>query len=195
MHSPKLNDLMQEYMGEAVKARLKACGKEVKIFPMAKIVHPEHVSIGEHTRLCDYSFIHPEGGEVTIGKYCDFEPYSLIWGAGKMRIGNFVNFGPGMKIMGNMYDYRQGDIMVGTVEQTHAGIIADELIIEDHVYFGADVTVLGNVHYIGEGAIIGAQSLVNCDLEPWGVYVGTPARKIGERPRTAIDKVKEYGFE
>lgn len=194
MYTPTPNDNMNEFMGTNVIPKLKSCGKDVKIYPTSKVVRPDCVSIDDNTRLCDYVFIHPEGGQISIGKYCDFEPYSLIWGAGDMKIGNFVNFGPGMKIMGNLYDYRSGDIMVGTVEQTHAGIIADELVIEDHVYFGADVTVLGNVHKIGEGAIIGAQSLVNCDIEPWGVYVGSPVRKIGERPRTALDKVKEYGL-
>jgi len=194
MYTPMVNDSMDKYMGQGVTKLLKKCGEDVKVFPMAKIVRPDCIEIGDHTRLCDYAFIHPEGGTVQIGRYCDFEPYSLIWGAGKMIIGDFVNFGPGMKIMGNLYDYRQGDIMVGTVEQTHAGIIAPEMIIDNHVYFGADVTVLGSVHHIGEGAIIGAKALVNKDIEPWGVYVGCPARKIGERPRGALDKVKIYGL-
>ena len=96
--------------------------------------------------------------------------------------------------MGNSYEYRDGDIAVGTVGQTHSSIINGDLVIEDHVYFGADVTVLAGVHKIGEGAFVGAQALVTHDLEPWGVYVGSPARKIGERPRCAKDKVKEYGL-
>ena len=54
--------------------------------------------------------------------------------------------------------------------------------------------MLAGVHKIGEGAFVGAQALVTHDLEPWGVYVGSPARKIGERPRCAKDKVKEYGL-
>ena len=194
MYQPRENDTMQEFMGANVIKKLRHAGEEVKIYPTAKIVHPENVSLGDHTRLCDFVFIHPEFGEIEIGRYCDFEPYSLIWGAGKLKVGDFVNFGPGMKIMGNMYDYREGDISVGTVEQTHKGIIHGDLVIEDHVYFGTDVTVLANVHRIGEGAFVGAQTLVNCDLDPWGVYVGSPARKIGERPRGAVDKVKEYGL-
>lgn len=195
MYMPKQNDNMSEFMGMNVISKLKEVGEGVKIYPGAKIVRPDAVSIGEYTRLCDFAFIHPEGGQISIGRYCDFEPYSLIWGAGDMVIGDFVNFGPGMKIMGNMYDYREGDISVGTVEQTHKGIIAPKMVIEDHVYFGADVTVLASVHRIGEGAFIGAQTLVNRDLEPWGIYVGSPARKIGERPRGALNKVIEYGLQ
>lgn len=195
MYTPKKDDEMKKFMGEEVKELLKECGEGVKVFPTAKIVSPQRVKVGDHTRFCDYCFIHPEQGEVEIGRYCDFEPYALIWGSGKLKIGDFVNFGPGMKIMGNMYDYRDGDISVGTVEETHKGIIEGDLVIEDHVYFGSDVTVLANVHKIGEGAFIGAQALVNCDLEPWGIYVGSPARKIGERPKGALEKVKEYGLE
>lgn len=194
MYMPREHDNMREFMGQEVVSKLKKKGVGVKIYPCAKICSPERVEIGDHTRLCDYALIHPEQGQITIGRYCDFEPYSLIWGAGRMIIGDFVNFGPGMKIMGNSYEYRDGNIAVGTVEQTHGSIINGDLVIEDHVYFGADVTVLAGVHKIGEGAFIGAQALVTHDLEPWGVYVGSPARKIGERPRCAKDKVKEYGL-
>ena len=194
MYMPREHDNMREFMGQEVVSKLKKKGVGVKIYPCAKICSPERVEIGDHTRLCDYALIHPEQGQITIGRYCDFEPYSLIWGAGRMIIGEFVNFGPGMKIMGNSYEYRDGNIAVGTVEQTHGSIINGDLVIEDHVYFGADVTVLAGVHKIGEGAFIGAQALVTHDLEPWGVYVGSPARKIGERPRCAKDKVKEYGL-
>ena len=194
MYMPREHDNMREFMGQEVVSKLKKKGVGVKIYPCAKICSPERVEIGDHTRLCDYALIHPEQGQITIGRYCDFEPYSLIWGAGRLIIGDFVNFGPGMKIMGNSYEYRDGDIAVGTVEQTHSSIINGDLVIEDHVCFGADVTVLAGVHKIGEGAFVGAQALVTHDLEPWGVYVGSPARKIGERPRCAKDKVKEYGL-
>lgn len=194
MYTPKLNDSMSEFMGQEVVSKLKYSGEGVKVYPCGKICSPSHVSIGDHTRLCDFVLIHPEQGEITIGRYCDFEPFSLIWGAGRMVIGDFVNFGPGTKIMGNAYEYRDGDISVGTVEQTHKGIIEGDLTIGDHVYFGADVTVLAGVHVIGEGAFIGAQALVTHDLEPWGVYVGSPAKKIGERPRGAKQKVIEYGL-
>jgi galactoside O-acetyltransferase len=39
---------------------------------------------------------------------------------------------------------------------------------------------------VGEGAIAGAQSLVHKNVEPWSIVVGSPARKIGERPRLRL---------
>ena len=36
---------------------------------------------------------------------------------------------------------------------------------------------------IGEGALVGANAFVNKDLEPWGIYVGAPCKKVGERKK------------
>lgn len=49
--------------------------------------------------------------------------------------------------------------------------------IMDNVFIGMNTTILYGVR-IGENCIIGANSLINKDLEPNGVYVGIPARKI-----------------
>jgi acetyltransferase-like isoleucine patch superfamily enzyme len=53
-------------------------------------------------------------------------------------------------------------------------------VIGDHAWLGARVTVLDGVK-IGRHAIIGAHSLVTCDVPDWGVAVGTPARVIRVR--------------
>ena len=34
---------------------------------------------------------------------------------------------------------------------------------------------------IGDGAVVGARSLVTSDIEPYAIYAGTPAKKIGSR--------------
>jgi galactoside O-acetyltransferase len=52
--------------------------------------------------------------------------------------------------------------------------------VGNDVYIGAKSVIMPVT--IGEGAVIGAGSFVNKDCEPWG-NVGSPAKKIGERPR------------
>jgi len=53
------------------------------------------------------------------------------------------------------------------------------IVIDDNVWIGARVIVLGGVT-IGEGSCIGAGSVVNADIPPRSLAVGVPARVIRE---------------
>ena len=49
---------------------------------------------------------------------------------------------------------------------------------------------------LGEGAILGANSLAVKDLEPWTIYVGSPAKPVKKRDKEIILKhAKELGYE
>jgi len=54
---------------------------------------------------------------------------------------------------------------------------AKSVIIEDNVWIGELVSILPGVT-IGQGAVIGAMSVVNKDIPPYCVAVGVPARVI-----------------
>ena len=60
--------------------------------------------------------------------------------------------------------------------------IAPETIVEigNDVWIGDNVTILGNVK-IGDGAVIGANSLITKDIEPYSINVGSPTKIIGFR--------------
>lgn len=55
----------------------------------------------------------------------------------------------------------------------------EDIYIEDEVWIGANVTILPGIT-IGKSAIIGAGSVVTKDVDSYGVYVGVPAKKIGD---------------
>lgn len=60
------------------------------------------------------------------------------------------------------------------------GEIAKPIIIEDDVWIGRGCVVLGGVR-IGRGAVIGANSVVTRDVQPYAVVVGAPARQMKSR--------------
>ena len=43
---------------------------------------------------------------------------------------------------------------------------------------------------LGEGSVVGAGSVITKDTKPWTVYVGSPAKEVGERDKS---KIIEYG--
>lgn len=52
-----------------------------------------------------------------------------------------------------------------------------DIIVEDEVWIGANVTILPNIK-IGRCSVIGAGSVVISDVESFSVYAGIPAKKI-----------------
>ena len=63
-----------------------------------------------------------------------------------------------------------------------------DTVVGNDVWIGQNVTILPGVH-IGDGAIIGANSLVSKDVPPYCIVGGNPCREI--RPRFD-KKLTEY---
>lgn len=68
-----------------------------------------------------------------------------------------------------------------------AGYVKTDLLYRPKLDFGHDVwvgewaVILPSVNSIGNGAIIGAGSIVTKNVEPYSIVAGNPARKIGMR--------------
>lgn len=170
-----------EFMGENVKASLKKVGADVTIMPLAKICRPQVVELDDDCRVCDFVFIW--GGQgVKIGKNCDVQPHVTVWGGGALEVGDRVSIGLGSVLLTAVYSHAAGLKMVDGLAEGEASALYGKLTIGTDVYIGASCTLMPDIT-IGEGAILGAASFVNRDCEPWGIYVGSPAKKIGMRPR------------
>jgi len=61
-----------------------------------------------------------------------------------------------------------------------------------HSIIGAGSVILPNI-IVNDGATVGALSLVNKDLDEWGLYVGVPVKKIKIRDKRKIIEL-EYQF-
>lgn len=105
------------------------------------------------------------GNDVAIG------PHALLWTTGaKLTIKDKVIIGPRLSII-------TGDHKIDIIGKYMADITADEKDEKDE---GANVTILKGVT-IAEGCVIGGGAVVTKSTEPYGIYVGVPARHIRER--------------
>jgi dTDP-4-amino-4,6-dideoxy-D-glucose acyltransferase len=170
-----------ELMGDNVRDKLRSCGVGVRIYPLAKIAFPHVVDLADYCKIRDFAFIFAGMG-VKIGQYTDIQPQTVIWGGGEAIIGDRVSVGTGTVLLTAVYSHAIGLKMVDGLPEGSTKALYGKLVIQDDAYIGARCTLMPNI-VIGEGAVIGAASFVNKDVEPWGIYVGSPAKKIGERKK------------
>lgn len=116
-----------------------------------------------------------------IGKYCSFGPNILCVG-GKHPTKEFVSIHPAFYQKNNPTKlfYLKDESCIFeecTYTDKEKGYFYE---IGNDVWVGANVTIAQGVS-IGDGAVVGANSLVLKSLEPYGIYAGIPAKKIGER--------------
>jgi maltose O-acetyltransferase len=112
------------------------------------------------------------GGLIEIGERV-FINYGVSISAHKLvKIGNRCQIGNYSLLMDN--DFHQ-------ISNKQVPGESKTIILEDDVWLGARVIVLKGVT-IGQGAVIGAGSVVTRDIPPRSVAIGAPARVIKTLP-------------
>lgn len=122
-------------------------------------------------------FIHPE--EVLLGDNVYIAPNFHI-SARNLSIGNNVLIGPNLLLECDDHNFK---IIGKTIWSTMSDRVLGFVTIEDDVWIGGNVTILKNV-IIGEGAVIGASSLVTKSMPPYTICFGSPCRPVKVRFNT-----------
>jgi acetyltransferase-like isoleucine patch superfamily enzyme len=130
------------------------------------------ISIGMNVFLGAFSVCSSKGSDVSIGDYCSIGSHSRIVSMdGRVAVGQYVLIGAYCYIGGG--NHSAGDLATPIVRQefdSRGGVT-----IGDNVWIGGHVVVLDGVT-IGEGAIIGAFSLVTRDIPANSIAYGLPAK-------------------
>jgi acetyltransferase-like isoleucine patch superfamily enzyme len=174
-------------MGEEVKGKLRKCGREIKIYPTAKLVKPEVISIGDYSMIDDFTFLYGGKG-IKIGRYVHIASFVSIIGGGKLVVGDYANVAHGSRILTGTDSYHGGKRMSTALPPEQRNVIIGKVEIGKDAFIGTNVVIHPNVT-IGEGAIIGSNSLVLKDIEPWSINFGSPCQKTGERPRVVVPDI------
>ena len=121
-----------------------------------------------------------------IGKNCHFNGMS-VRGKGSVKIGDNFHSGEECIILTSNHNYDGGNAI--PYDET---TIDKDVIIEDNVWIGTRVIILGGVT-LGEGCIIQAGSVVVKDVESCAIYGGAPANFIKKRNIEHYNELKKQG--
>ena len=112
------------------------------------------------------------------------------WNGDRLIIGKFCQIASGVEFVMNGANHQMNAVTTFpfyTLEGWNMTppSIADlplkgDTIIGNDVWIGQNAVILPGVN-IGDGAIIGANSVVGCDVEPYSVIIGNPARVLRKR--------------
>ena len=177
-----------EFMGLNIRKRVKFLGEGVRVYPLCKMINAQNAELHDYCRLFDYTYI-DAGKTLKIGKYATVTWHCLIEGNGVAILGNRVFLGPGTKILTSTYKLN-GYYGTELLPEGCQAIEYGDILIEDDAYLGAGCTVFpGSV--IREGAVVGANSFVKGELEPWIIYAGSPCRPVGVREKPTPERARK----
>jgi len=162
----------------------KKIGKDVFIHKTAIIKHPlltqlkDHIAIDNGVTICT---------KLNVGNYVHIAPYVCSIGGkySELILDDFSFIAAGTKIVAGSEDYTGKGLIGPTIPEQYREIVYSNITFEKFSGCGVNCSIMPNVT-LAEGSILGANSLLTKNTEPWTIYVGNPARPIKKRDSQII---------
>jgi acetyltransferase-like isoleucine patch superfamily enzyme len=178
---------------ELKQFKFRSIGKNVFIKKNVGMFFIENISIGSNVRIDDNVIIvaSKKNSPVRIGNYIHIASNCYLAGSDGIDMMDFTTLAPGVLIFSGSDDYSGKKLTNPMVGNPYVGGKSGKVTLCKHVIIGAGSVVLPDVT-IKQGSSVGALSLVNKDLNPWGVYSGIPAKKIKSRYKDVLKLEKKF---
>lgn len=169
------------------------CAKSAVIYKQSSIVNNlgdvAAINVGEHSHIKGELLTFGHGGRITIGDYCFVGEYTRVWSAKDIVIGDRVLISHCVNIFDNATHplsgrarHEQFKSIITLGHPKSIDLNEQPVRIGNDAWIGCMAIILGGVN-IGEGAVIGAGSVVTKDVAPYTIVAGNPARLVREIPQ------------
>ncbi|MBN4076893.1 acyltransferase [Mariprofundus ferrooxydans] len=146
------------------------------------------IVIGKSTHILGELLTFKHGGEIHIGDECFVSEDTRIWAASSIYIGNRVLISHQVNIFDSQTHPLSArkrsehfKVIFSTGHPDNIDLSERPVVIDDDVWIGCSSIILRGVH-VGQGAVIGAGSVVTKDVPEWTVVAGNPAKEIRAIP-------------
>jgi galactoside O-acetyltransferase len=164
----------------------KNIGDDVFINETAIIKKPNLCDIGSHNAIDNGVTI---STQLVMGDYIHIAPYVVVIGGEKSKLilEDFSFIASGTKIVCGSEDYTGNGLVGPTIPEEFRSINYTTVKFEKYAGCGVNCSIMPGVT-LSEGSILGANSLLTKDTEPWTIYVGSPAKPVKIRDKEKIIK-------
>lgn len=171
-----------------VEYKFKRIGKNVSIGENVYFRYPELVEIGDNVIIDEFCYFTTS---LLIGDFVHIAPHCTCIGGknSKLIMSDFSGLSAGCRIICASDDYLTGLTNPNIPQEYRRTAKTGEIFIGKHAVLGTN-TVVHPLVRINEGAATGSLTLVTKDLEPWSIYIGSPARKLKDRKKDNILKLE-----
>lgn len=172
---------------ELLTIGFKSVGKGCKVSRNAKFYGMSNISMGDNVRIDDFCIV---SGNVTLGSHIHISPYVALYGALGIIMEDYTGISAHSVVYSAMDDFG-GEYLVGSVHPAELTNVTGGLVrIKKFSQIGVNCVVFPNLT-IEEGVAVGACSLITKSLSPWGIYVGTPVKRLKDRKNNMIQLVNK----
>lgn len=166
-------------------------GKNVQISDRASFYGIGKIHLGDHVRIDDFCILSAGEGGIHIGNYIHIACYTSLIGGGRITLSDFSNLSSRVSIYSSNDDYSGSTMTNPMVPDNFKNVQHAPVHIGRHVIVGSGSVVLPGT-ILGDGSAVGALSLVTSNCEEFGIYAGTPAKRISNRSKNLLELEREF---
>jgi len=171
------------------KVGFLSVGAGVQVSTKSSIYGASRISLGANSRIDDFCVLSAGEGGIHIGRNVHIAVMCSLIGNERIELHDFSGLSSRVSIYSSSDDYG-GEFMTNpTVPEEYTNVDHRGVVIKRHVIIGSGSVVLPGVT-IGEGAAVGALSLVSKDLDAFEIYSGTPLKRVKSRSRRLLELEK-----
>jgi acetyltransferase-like isoleucine patch superfamily enzyme len=149
------------------------------------IIGLSNIILGDNVRIDGFSSLIAPNGRIRIGSFVHIATACMLGARAGIEIGDFSSLSQGVRVFTAIDDFSGKKLSNAMAPEDLAGVQAAPVKIGAYVPVGSGTIILPGAE-IGEGAAVGALSLVATSLAAWTIHAGNPAKPVGERARDVV---------
>jgi acetyltransferase-like isoleucine patch superfamily enzyme len=167
---------------------LKKIGKNVLIDVGVFLNGPANISLSDYVWIDVGCILNAYLGDISVGRRVHIAPNSILGARAPIVLEDYVGLSAGVRIYANTEAPIDGKRMSGPmIPEDMKAFQSGPVTLRKDSFVGTNGVILPGVE-IGEGAVVGANSVISKSVAPWAIVVG-PGKLVRYRDKVTVPDI------